>query len=210
MALAILHKRGVAANRPSLQDGEFYYATDTKQVWVGSVPTLMDELVNASTSDQTVSAATTALLSGSLLTVTPGKLRIGTVFRFSLSVSKTAAGTAANTFNFRIGTNGTTADASICSFALPVGTAVVDVGTIDILITIRGPLSASCIAQGNLQLAHNLSATGLATIPCVSINSTSGAFDATVSGLKASLSVTTAASTVLTFQQVVAEALGIA
>jgi hypothetical protein len=210
MAIAIQHKRGVLANRPALASGEFYWATDTKQLFIDSTPTLVGSLTNSSTADQTINAATTALLTGSLISVPAGKLRIGTAFRFSLSVSKTAAGTAANTFNFRLGTAGTTSDSSICAFALPVSTAVADVGIVDVLITVRGPLSASCLAQGNLTLAHNLSATGLATIPCVSINTLSGTFDATVANLKASLSCTTAASTVLTFQQVVAEAINLA
>lgn len=209
MAIAILTKRGIEANRPVLQDGEFYYATDTKRYWAGSIPILLANLVNQSTADQTVNAATTALLTGSLITIPPGKLRVGTVFRFSLATTKTAAGTAANTFNFRLGTNGTTSDTSICSFALPTATGVIDTATIDVLVTIRGPLSSSCVASGNLQLCHNLSATGFATIPCVSVNSLSSSFDATVANLKASLSVTTAASTVLTFQQVVTEALNL-
>lgn len=166
-------------------------------------------LRNYSTADQTINAATTALLTGSLITVPTGKLQIGTVFQITLSLSKTAAGTAANTFNFRIGTNGTTADPSICAFALPVGTAVVDVGRIDVMVTIRGPLSASCIAQGNLRMTHNLQTTGLATIAGVCINTTSGTFDATAANLKASLSCTTAASTVLTFQQVVTEVINL-
>lgn len=210
MAISLLHKRGVVANRPALLDGEFYYATDTKQVFVGSVPTLLGSLTNQSTADQTINAATTALLTGSLISVPAGKLRIGTSFRFSMAMTKTAAGTAANVFTFRIGTAGTTSDAAICTFTLPTATGVVDVATVEIVITVRGPLSASCLAQGNFSLTHNLAATGFATIPCVVINSLSGTFDATVANLKASLSCTTAAATVLTFQQVVAEAINLA
>jgi hypothetical protein len=211
MSIAVQHKRGTLANRPSLASGEIYYATDTNQVFIGPTPTLIADggLLNESTADQQISAATTALLTGSLISVPAGKLRVGTVIRFTLTLSKTAAGTAANTFNFRLGTAGTTSDASICAFALPVGTAVADVGKIEVVITIRGPLSSSCVAQGSLSLIHNLSATGLAGIPCVCINTLSGTFDATVANLKASLSCTTAASTVLTFQQVIASTMNL-
>jgi hypothetical protein len=205
MAIQIQVKRGVLANRPSLASGELYYATDTDQLFIGSVPSVVGLLTNFSTADQTINANSTALLTGSLITIPAGKLRIGTVFLFRFSLSKTAAGTAANTFNFRIGTNGTSSDPSICAFALPVGTAVADVGHIEVMVTIRGPLSSSCVAQGNLYLVHNLSATGLSTIPCVCINTLSGTFDPTVANLKASLSCSTAVSTVLTFQQVVTE-----
>lgn len=175
----------------------------------GSTITPLDRPNNASVADQTINAASSALLTGSLIAIPVGKLRIGTMFRFRISLSKTAAGTAANTFIFRLGTNGTIADAAIITFTLPVGTAVVDTGEIEITITIRGPLSASCIAQGLFRMLHNLSATGLATVPCVVLKVTSGVFNATTANLFASLSCTTAASTVLTFQQVQAEAINL-
>lgn len=40
MAITILHKRGVDANRPALSDGEFYIATDTKTIYhsSGAIP----------------------------------------------------------------------------------------------------------------------------------------------------------------------------
>lgn len=159
--------------------------------------------------DQTINAAASALLTGSKITVPQGKLRIGTVLRWRISLSKTAAGTAANTFIVRLGTLGTISDAAILTFTLPVGTAVIDTGEIDITMTIRGPLSASCVAQGLFMMVHNLSATGLANVPCVVLKVTSGGFNATTAGLIASLSCTTAASTVLTFQQVIAEAVNL-
>jgi len=163
-------------------------------------------LGNQSTQDQQIIAATTALLVGSTISIPVGKLRAGTVFRFTLSVTKTNAGTAGNIFVFQLGTNGSVADADILTFTLPTATGVVDTAWIEILITIRGPLSSACKAQGQLSMSHNLQITGFATIPCVVINVLSGVFDATVANLIASLVCTTAASTVLTFQQVVAEA----
>lgn len=175
----------------------------------GSTVTPLDRPNNTSVADQTISANSSAPLTGSVLAIPAGKLRVGTMFRFRIGLSKTNAGTAANTFIFRLGTNGTIADAAILTFTLPVGTAVVDTGHIDITITIRGPLSASCVAQGRFMMVHNLSATGLATIPCVVINVLSGTFNATTPNLFASLSCTTAASTVLTFQQVQAEAINL-
>ena len=162
-------------------------------------------LNNYSTSDQTINASTTALLTGSTITVPADKLQIGSIIKFRISLSKTAAGTAAVLFDFRLGTNGTTADTSILQFSLGTATGVADTGCIDIYITIRGPLSSSCIAQGQLRMTHNLSTTGLANVPCKAVNTTSSAFDVTASGLIISLSCTTPASTVLTFQQVITE-----
>ena len=41
MSIAVQVKRGVLANRPVLSSGEFYYATDTSQLFVGPAPTLV-------------------------------------------------------------------------------------------------------------------------------------------------------------------------
>lgn len=41
MSIAVQVKRGVAANRPTLLSGEFYFATDTAQLFVGPTPTLV-------------------------------------------------------------------------------------------------------------------------------------------------------------------------
>ena len=38
MAIQLQVKRGVEANRPALADGEFYYSTDSKRVFIGSTP----------------------------------------------------------------------------------------------------------------------------------------------------------------------------
>lgn len=164
---------------------------------------------NVSIAPQTINAAITAVLAGSQIVVPTGGLRVGTVFRYKIHISKTAAGTAANAFAFQLGTLGTVGDADILSFALPVGTAAIDNGYIEIIITIRGPLGAACIASGTLCMSHNLSATGLATTPCVVLNVTSGNFNSATAGLIASLVCTTAAATVLTFQQVIAEVLNL-
>lgn len=184
-------------------NGSWWYSLD------GTTVTSLDYPNNASVVDQTINAAASALLVGSTLPIPSGKLRIGTVLRWRIGLSKTAAGAAANVFIVRLGTAGTIADAAILTFTLPVGTAVIDTGDIDIAVTIRGPLSASCVAQGRLTLVHNLSATGLATTPCVVLNALSTTFNATATSLIASLSCTTAASTVLTFQQVQAEAVNV-
>jgi hypothetical protein len=195
-----------------LAAGEMGLNTTTGLWWFsvdGLTVTPFDRPNNASVTNQTINAAVSAVLTGSELAIPVGKLRLETVLRWQMSLSKTAAGTAANTFIVRLGTTGTISDAAILTFALPVGTAIADTGAIDILVTIRGPLGASCIAQGTLRMVHNLAATGLATVPCVVLTATSGTFTSTTAGLIASVSCTTAASTVLTFQQVQAEALNV-
>lgn len=62
--VALLHLRGVDANRPTLSDGEFYFATDTKRLFHGSVPNRIP--VQAAVADITAKAA--AITATTLLT----------------------------------------------------------------------------------------------------------------------------------------------
>lgn len=210
--VSVQHIRGIAANIPALNAGELYLATDTLKLFVGTASgNLLIGPVpsNASTTPQTISAATSALLAGGNIPIPTSKLKIGSSFTWNIIVTKTAAGTAANTFIVRLGTTGTITDAAILTFTLPVGTGVVDTAAIEILVTCRGPLSASGVLVGTLILRHNLAATGFATIPTVVLTATSASVDVTVANLIMSVSCTTAASTVLTFPQLIGQALGL-
>lgn len=59
MTIAIQHKRGVAANRPTLASGEMYFATDSNQVFMGPTPIQIGAPVVA-TSNLTAQHATIA------------------------------------------------------------------------------------------------------------------------------------------------------
>lgn len=169
-------------------------------------------LVAASVATQQIAAATSAYLTDSRIAVPVGKLRIRTVLRWRLHIDKTAAGvtTSAAVFIVRIGTAGAIGDAAILTFTFPATqTAVVDDGDVLIEVVIRGPLSASCVAAGSLNMSHNLAATGFATVPIVSLKAISGTFDATVANLFVGLSCTTGAATVVNFQQIIAESLNL-
>ena len=60
MALVIQLKRGILANRPTLAAGEFYVATDTNQVSVGTTPTFIGSPIIASVNLTSQSAAVSA------------------------------------------------------------------------------------------------------------------------------------------------------
>ena len=62
MAIAIQHKRGVLANRPSLLAGELYCATDTNQVSLGPTPVLLGSPIVAAINLTGQTAAKTATL----------------------------------------------------------------------------------------------------------------------------------------------------
>ena len=89
------------------------------------------------------------------------------------------------------------------------GTAAVDEGTIWIEAICRGPLSASGIFSGQFTMVHNLAATGHAVIPCVAVNTISGAFDVTTAALIVGVCVTSGAADAITIQQVSAQAFNI-
>ena len=170
------------------------------KAWAGNV------LRNVSTAAQSPAAGASTYLTNSNIAVPTGKLRIGTVFRWTLVFTKTAAGTATRAHIVRIGTAGTTSDAAILTFTSGVPTAAVDQGIQIITVVIRGPLSASCIASGGSSAIHQLSTTGLFANETEVLSVTSGTFDCTTANLIVGLSVTSGASEALTYEQVIAEA----
>lgn len=166
-------------------------------------------LNNFSTASQTPTAATLTKLTGSTITIPTWKMSIGTMFRWTFDITKTAAGTATSAYHVRVGTANSTSDAAILTFTKPIGTAAIDTGLIEIVAIVRGPLSASCVMTGTFRMTHNLSATGHATIPAVAINVVSSTFDATVANLFVNLTCTTGASDAITTQLMMAEALNL-
>ena len=162
------------------------------------------------TADQVIGASVTAMIPNSQLAIAPSRpIQIGTVFKWNIAMSKTAAGVAAYTFNILFGTTGTTSDTSRVAFTTGNQTGVADQAFVEIIATVRGPIGASCIVAGQFMMTHNLSATGFDAVPCRVLNTTSAAFDCTTSGIIASLDITTGASNALTVQQVVGQVLNI-
>lgn len=165
-----------------------------------------DSLQTGSVADQVISA-TTAYVTGSALAVPVGKLRIGTVLRWRLIASKSAAGsTAGCVVIVKLGTLGTTGDTSVLTFTLGTPTAAADVAFFDVEVMVRGPLTASCILQGSLRMDHNLAATGFSTLPDECQTKASSAFDVTTANLIAGLVITTTSLSVWTVTSVSAEA----
>lgn len=164
-------------------------------------------VTNFSSAQQVLAAATLTYITGSALAITSGKMQIGTCFRWSFDITKTAAGTASSTYAIVVGTAGTTADTARVSFTKPAGTAAADVARVTINAVCRGPLSASGIMVGNFQLVKNAAeAAGHCTTPSVNLTTVSGAFDVTTASLIVGLVVTTGASDAITIEYVQAEA----
>jgi len=158
---------------------------------------------NQSTADQAVGASTTAALTGSALAL--AGVAIGTRLRWLIGMTKTAAGTAAMSFDVRFGTNGNSSDTSRLTFTGGTQTAAADAAGIGIEVLVRGPISSSCVVHGKMTLDHDLDATGFESKAHAVKQAASAAFDITTAGIQASLSITTGASHSFTIQQVVAD-----
>ncbi len=167
---------------------------------------ISSDITGWSVAAQTPAATTRTYITGSKVTVPSNKLQIGTMFRWSFNITKTAAGTAASTYDIAIGTNGTTGDTARVSFTKPAGTAAVDEGWITITAIVRGPLTSACIISGEFVMMHNGNTAGHATVPVVVLNTVSAGFDATVANLFVGLCITSGASDAITIQQVMSEA----
>lgn len=169
-------------------------------------------LRNASTANQSVTAATDTILTGSAINIPAAGLRVGTRFRYRVFMVKTAAGTVAPIFKWRLGTAGTTADTALITLNFATaGTAVADQAEVDIDIVIRSIGSGTAaVAIGVGKLVHNLSSTGWATtadvLPAAVVSS---GFNSTTANLIATLALTPGSSYVTTVNLVMVDVLNL-
>lgn len=156
---------------------------------------------NTSYTQQAIVAATRTVIIGSSLAIPAGGLKVGAKLRWVFNMAKTAAGTAASTFDIAFGLLGTTADTARVSFAKPAGTAVADEGRVVVEAVVRS-VSATGVVIGEFTMVHNLAATGHATIPCVVVNTISAGFANNVADTIVSLCITSGASDAITIEYV--------
>lgn len=159
---------------------------------------------NSSATAQAIAAATRTYLAGSALKVPVGGLKVGDIFRWVFSMTKTAAGTATSTIDIAVGTAGTTADTARVSFTKPAGTAAIDEARVVVEAVVRS-VSATGVVVGILNLTHNLASTGHAQVPSVNLATVSAGFDNDDEELYFGLCLTTGASDDITVNVVQAE-----
>jgi hypothetical protein len=163
---------------------------------------------NFSVTAQVVPAAARTYLTGSALAIPASGLKVGTKLSWTFNMTKTAAGTAASTFDIAFGSTGTVTDAAQVSFVKPAGTAAVDEAWVDIEARVQS-VSATGVVLGEFAMTHNLAATGHATIPSVNVNSVSAGFDntaATTPALIVGICLTSGAADAITVAFMEAEA----
>ena len=165
----------------------------------------MDGVVrNWNTADVVANAADT-YLTGSGIAVPQHLLQAGATFRWRFAMTKTGAGVAAPTWNVRVGTLGTTGDASRILFTSgALQTAAIDTGVVEISAVLRN-IGAAGVLAAALTLAHNGNTVGFATIPVVVLQVTSAGFDTTPASLIVGVSCNPGAAGAWTHQVIAAE-----
>lgn len=163
---------------------------------------------NGSIAAQAGFAADTYLTDSDLLIPSFG-LQVRTLLRWTVSVSKTAAGVAAPTYSIRIGAARSTADTARVALVGPAQTAVADDGIISIFALVRSiGVGVLGVIQADMNFDHNLAATGFATNATAKVAATGAGFDTSaLGGLYAGLSINGGAAAAWTVTQVRAEAL---
>lgn len=159
---------------------------------------------NANTADVVVTGADTYLPSTAL--IIGGRVKAGTVLRWKLFATKTAAGVATPTFTVRFGTAGTIADTARLQFTGVAQTAATDTMFVELEVIIRS-VSILGVVQASFNMHHFNTTTGVANKAQEQIfNGLSAAFNNTASALTVGLSVNPGAAGVWTYQHIAAEA----
>ena len=131
----------------------------------------------------------------------------GAVFRWTISASKTAAGTATPVYSIRIGANQGVADTARLQLTGPAQTAATDVGVLVVMVSVH-TVGASGTIQGTAYWSHQTATTGFATNANGAVEGTSAGFDnSALSGQYIGLSINGGASASWTVTQCLAEAL---
>lgn len=160
-------------------------------------------LYNSNATD-VVANATDTYLTGSDLPFS-GNNKIGTIIKWKLFATKTAAGTAVPAYNVRFGTGATVTDVARIATTGVAQTAATDVAEIDIVAVIRAT-GATTVAAAGINLMHSNGVSGFKNDEGNNITQgTSTAFDSTPASTKVGLSVNPGASGVWTFQVIASE-----
>jgi hypothetical protein len=169
----------------------------------------MANRVNSSTATQAMTAGTNTYVTGSQIPLPTGGFQgptgtsqNGTLITWKITMSKTAAGTAASTFAIRVGTNGTIADTARCTnFSTGTATAAVDWAEVTITAyATAGGATTTLNCAGTLR--HGLTTTGFSNQIGVQAYSTAASFDSTAANTKVGLSFTGGTSSSITIQKV--------
>jgi hypothetical protein len=138
-------------------------------------------LTNSSIAALTVNAADTYLIDSDLLIPSFG-VQARTRFTWNVSASKTAAGVAQPIYNVRIGSARSVAgDTARLVLTGPAQTAIADIGTLTIMVTVRS-VGAAGVIQGTAFWAHRGTAASTTVSGVGFANDTTGHVEGTSAG----------------------------
>jgi len=165
-------------------------------------------IANANTAAGALSGATDQYVAGSALAI-GARQKAGTVLRWRLSYTKTAAGVATPLWKVLFGTNGSAADTARLTYTGVAQTAAADTGFVEIEVIVRS-ISATGTVAGVCIAHHHNTTTGLADKAQAQIfTATSAAFDNTAAGLYAGLTINPGAAGVWSVVSCSAEAINL-
>ena len=120
------------------------------------------DLENTSTATVSGGYAADTYLAGSTITIAAGDWKVNGAYHCRFDMTKTGAGVATPIITVRMGTLGTTSDATIATLTFLAGTAVIDSGIFDVDVVFRSVGSGTSAVIAVLSSCqHSLAATGL-------------------------------------------------
>lgn len=213
MADILLDNQSVPAT-PSSGQSVAYFDT-TAKIFVNKDDTgrCFAYSYNAAITAQAGGFAADTYLTNSDILIPGFGLQAKSMFMWRMSCSKTGAGTAQPIYNIRIGSGRTTSDTARLTLTGPAQTAIADIGTLYIMMTVRS-IGASGVIQGSAWWVHRgtaanttTSGTGFANDSTGHIEGTSAGFDMTaLAGNYIGLSINGGTSAVWSPTQVHVEA----
>lgn len=164
---------------------------------------------NAAIASQGAGFAADTYVTNSDLLLPSFGMQAKTRFAWKISASKSGAGTATPIYVVRIGAARTTADTARLTMTGPAQTAIADIGTLEIIVSVRN-VGAAGILQGTAYWSHRgtaasttVSGTGFANDVTGHVETTGGAFDnSALGGLYVGLSINGGTSAAWTITQV--------
>ena len=203
MGILTLDTQSIPATPPSGKALLFFDPTTKKLMFVDDAGNIGGRLFHrTSTASQAPAAATDTYITDSGLLIPSFGMKAGMVFRWMLTLSKTAAGTAATVLNVRLGSNQSTADTSRLALTTSTAqTAAVAEGIMWVQVVVRS-VSASGVIAGGFAMAAPVGLGG-------GKDAASSSFDnSAVQGQYLGLSVNTGASAAWTITSVNGEIIG--
>lgn len=171
-----------APSTPSAGQSIIYVDTTSKMMFIKDDAGLYHGAFRrASVASQGAGFATDTYLTNSGLLIPGFGLQAGMTFQWQISGSKTGAGTAQPIYNIRIGSNQSTADTARLTLTGPLQTAIADIGTLFITVTVRS-VGASGVLQGTAYWSHRGTAANTTTSGTGFANDSTGHVEGTGAG----------------------------